>query len=100
MTIPNDWNDLTLSTIVPVFNEAESLEASIERLHSVPLRLEIVVVDDGSTDGSGEILDRLLGAGRVHKAIHQPRNLGKGAAVRAGIEAATGHVIVVQDARV
>ena len=98
MTIPNDWNDLTLSTIIPVYNEAESLEASIERLHSVPLRLEIVAVNDGSTDESGKILDRLLAAGRVHKVIHQPRNLGKGTAVRAGIEAATGDVIVIQDA--
>ncbi len=98
MTIPADWNDLTLSTVIPVYNEAESVEAAIERLHAVPLRLDIVAVNDGSTDDSGAILDRLLEAGRVHKVIHQPRNLGKGTAVRAGIAAATGHVIVIQDA--
>jgi glycosyltransferase involved in cell wall biosynthesis len=98
MSFPSDWNDILLTAILPAYNERDTVEAVVNRLHEVPLRIEIVAVDDCSTDGTGEILERLGKEGLVQKVLHQSTNVGKGAAVRAGIAAATGHVIVVQDA--
>jgi glycosyltransferase involved in cell wall biosynthesis len=96
--LPPDWNDLVVSAIVPAYNEEATIEASLRRLKDVPLKVEVVAVNDGSTDATGAKLDRLRSEGVVEKVIHQDRNRGKGAAVRAGIAVATGHVIVVQDA--
>ena len=90
--------DFVLSVIVPAYNEAETIEAVLRRLTQVPLRLEVIAVNDASTDGTGPLLDRLAAAGLAHKVIHHPANRGKGAAYRSGIAAATGHVIVAQDA--
>jgi glycosyltransferase involved in cell wall biosynthesis len=98
MTIPSDWNDLMLSVIVPAYDEEATVEHAVRRLHEVPLRLEIIAVNDCSTDRTGEVLDRLLEKGLIHQVLHQERNRGKGAAVRAALALATGHVIVVQDA--
>jgi len=89
---------LRVSILIPVYNEARTLEALIEKVRAVPVDKEIVCVDDASRDGSGEILDRLLAEGRVDKVRRHPVNRGKGAAIRTAIEAATGDVIVVQDA--
>jgi len=97
MSIPSDWNDIVVSAIVPVYNEATTVKAVVERLQEVPLRVEVVAINDGSSDGTGKVLDALHETGSIQKVIHHPKNRGKGAAVRAGIQAATGHVVVIQD---
>ncbi len=89
---------LRVSILIPVFDEERTLEALIDRVCAVPLSKEIVCVNDASRDGSGAILDRLLAEGKIDIVHHHPVNRGKGAAIRTAIAAATGDVVVVQDA--
>jgi len=90
--------NLLLSVVVPAYNEAATVEAALRRVREVPLRVEIIVVNDASTDGTREILDQLAGNGLVDQVIHHDKNRGKGAGIRSGIAAATGDALVVQDA--
>ena len=87
-----------LSVVVPAYNEATTIEAALRQLQQVPLRLEVIAVDDASTDGTGAILDGLAGTGLVQQVLHHAKNRGKGAALKTGIAAASGSVIVAQDA--
>jgi glycosyltransferase involved in cell wall biosynthesis len=98
MTAPREPGALVLSVIIPAFNEAGTIETAVRRLGQVPLRLEIIAVDDGSTDGTGEILERLAREGVLDRLVRLPENRGKGAAFRAGVAVASGDVIVAQDA--
>jgi len=90
--------NLLVSVVVPAYNEAETVEMALRRVRNVPLRLEIIVVNDASTDGTREILEKLATAGLVDRVVHHEKNRGKGAAIRSGVAAATGDALVVQDA--
>jgi glycosyltransferase involved in cell wall biosynthesis len=90
--------NLLVSIVMPAYNEVRTVEAALRRVRGVPLRLEIIVVNDASTDGTREILDKLATEGLVDRVVHHEKNRGKGAAIRSGVAAATGDALVVQDA--
>jgi glycosyltransferase involved in cell wall biosynthesis len=89
--------DPLLSVVMPVYNERATIEEIIGRVLAVPLRIELIVVDDGSTDGTREILARLVDTHRF-KLVLQPKNAGKGAALKRGFQEVTGDLVVIQDA--
>jgi len=90
--------DLKLSVVMPVYNEADTLEEIVQRVLDVPMDIELVAVDDGSTDGSRELLQQLADDGKVHTLCLHEANRGKGAALSTGFEAAGGDLVIVQDA--
>jgi glycosyltransferase involved in cell wall biosynthesis len=89
--------DYLLSVVIPVFNEINTIGRILCRVAALPLPLEMVIVDDFSTDGTREILKRLIGMPNI-KIILKDKNEGKGAALRTGFQQTTGDFIVVQDA--
>jgi glycosyltransferase involved in cell wall biosynthesis len=103
---------MRLSVVMPVFNELATLKMSIQRVAAIDLDKELVIVDDGSTDGSRELLSELSSAGlqswlpnpasqrgtNVARVHVQPKNMGKGAALRAAFALVTGDIVVIHDA--
>lgn len=89
-----------LSVVIPCFNESKTISECVSRVRnqSSKFDLEIIVVDDFSTDGSTEILESLLQQKQIHALIMHDSNKGKGAALRSGFELATGAVVIIQDA--
>ena len=85
-----------LSVVMPVYNERTTIDEIVRRVLALPLRVELIVVDDGSTDGTSEILDALQRE-LTFTLLRQP-NAGKGAALRRGFAAVTGDLVVIQDA--
>jgi glycosyltransferase involved in cell wall biosynthesis len=88
---------MNLTVIIPIYNEVNTLNAIVERVIATNLVNEIILIDDGSTDGSRELALSLKEQPFIRILLH-PKNLGKGAAIRTGFSAATGDVILIQDA--
>lgn len=89
--------DLLLSVVIPVYNERATLREVIARIRAVPIRKEIILVDDCSTDGTGAILAELAGDADL-RILRHDRNRGKGAALRTGFQQVAGDIVVIQDA--
>lgn len=91
--------NLTLSVIIPCFNEVHSIEEVLNRVEDVDIADEIIIVDDGSTDGTRDVLARIAAENRPHvRILYHDHNQGKGAAVVTGFAAATSDVFLIQDA--
>jgi glycosyltransferase involved in cell wall biosynthesis len=88
---------MKLSVVIPVYNEKDTILEIVKRVRSVNLPKEIIIVDDGSTDGTADALRGLPPSDDL-KIILQPRNRGKGAVLRTGFEAVSGDIVVIQDA--
>lgn len=98
---------MLITVVMPVYNEVQTIEEILELVTANPLKKEVIIIDDGSTDGTVNLLHDLLNARDKKyfkpwiddiRLIEHPVNRGKGAAVRSGLEAARGDVIIVQDA--
>ena len=88
---------MKVSIVIACFNEDQTIEQVVQSVRRSPIKqIEIIIVDDCSDDGTSTILERVSSS--VDRVIYQPRNRGKGAALRAGFAAATGSVVVIQDA--
>jgi glycosyltransferase involved in cell wall biosynthesis len=95
---PLDREAAKLSVLIPVYNERNTIDLILDAVHATPMKKEIIVVDDCSTDGSDEILARLKERGLIDVLFRQPVNQGKGAAIRKAMSLSTGDIVIVQDA--
>lgn len=95
-----------LSVIIPVYNEEQFIETTLQLVSQLPPEKEIIVVNDGSNDGTREKIDRSIKQQSKHRplylkniaVIHKPNNEGKGAAIRSGLEKVAGDIVLIQDA--
>jgi len=88
---------MKLCVVVPIYNEVKTLPAVLERIRAVPVEKEIILVDDCSTDGTRDLLRDMAGDDDLQVIYHET-NRGKGAALRSGFAAATGDIVIIQDA--
>jgi glycosyltransferase involved in cell wall biosynthesis len=95
---PMDRSAVRLSVLIPVYNERETIDLIVEQVRATPIPLEIICVDDASTDGTDAVLNALLETGRIDQLYRQPQNAGKGAAIRKALTMSTGDIVIVQDA--
>jgi glycosyltransferase involved in cell wall biosynthesis len=98
---PMSNKPLTLSVLMPVYNERHTLDLIVKAVHAAPvapIRVELIAVDDCSTDGTRDMLQALHAAGKIHKLHLQPVNRGKGAAIKQALGMSTGDIVIVQDA--
>lgn len=93
-----DESALKVSILMPVYNERATIRYAIERVREVPLSMEIICVDDCSTDGTRDVLESMKRSGEIDTLVLHEKNRGKGAAVRTALESARGDVVVIQDA--
>ena len=96
---------MRLSVVMPVYNEAKTIEEAVRRVRDVPISKEVIIVDDGSTDGTRDILTRVAEDSTTPgdslneiAVIFQPENQGKGAAIKAGLAHVKGDIVLIQDA--
>ncbi|MFH1351518.1 MAG: glycosyltransferase family 2 protein [Pseudomonadota bacterium] len=90
---------MKISVVIPVYNEVTTIEEIITRVHAAPYEKEIIIVDDGSTDGTRQILENpSMDKDIPFKVFYHERNRGKGVALNTGFHAVTGDIIIIQDA--
>jgi len=87
---------MKVSVVIPVYNEAGTVLDLLEKVRAVPIDKEIIIVDDGSSDGTREVLDGVSGSDVL--VVHHPQNKGKGAALRTGFDKVRGDIVLIQDA--
>ncbi|HEY4132104.1 MAG TPA: glycosyltransferase family 2 protein [Gemmatimonadaceae bacterium] len=95
---PLDESSITLSVLIPVYNERDTIDLIVDQVRATPIRKQIICVDDHSTDGTQQILETLLAQGKIDLLYRQPVNRGKGAAIRQALSMSTGDIVIVQDA--
>ena len=89
---------MQISVVIPVYNEVSTIREIVVRVQAVDLEKEIIIIDDGSTDGTRELLQEITLSHDNVRVLYHDRNQGKGAALRTGFEGATGDIVIIQDA--